>query len=188
MSIKTIAIFIFISVSFSIGHWQLSKDSIFLKNQVNTGAKQTQSLQKAPPVVTVHIAGEVQYPGLYQLPLGISTYEALQVAGGSTHFANLDSVNLSSKIMSNKKITLRKRKQSKSLKKGSITPKVNSRLNINTATPKSLITLSGVGPSIAKRIIKARQIKPFTSYKDLEAIKGLSKKKIQSFKSQIRFK
>jgi competence protein ComEA len=55
---------------------------------------------------------------------------------------------------------------------------VASAMNINTAPLASLDSLPGVGPAIAHKIDSARSVLPFTSCKDLDAIKGIGAKKL----------
>jgi competence protein ComEA len=48
--------------------------------------------------VTVHVAGAVRRPGVYRLPPGSRVDDALRRAGGATRRADLDAVNLASKL------------------------------------------------------------------------------------------
>lgn len=62
------------------------------------------------------------------------------------------------------------------LSPSSFAQKSFQKVNINTAQLSELDTLPGVGKKLAKRIIKARQQKPFTSLEDLERVPGIGKK------------
>lgn len=59
----------------------------------------------------------------------------------------------------------------------------SNRVNINKAKLKELISIDGIGPSLAKRIIKGR---PYVSIKDLLKISGIGKKKLKAIRSKIR--
>ncbi|MFC1745159.1 helix-hairpin-helix domain-containing protein [Candidatus Riflebacteria bacterium] len=60
-------------------------------------------------------------------------------------------------------------------------------INLNLATEKQLLSLPGIGPSIAKRIIEYRSIKgPFTFPADLTKVKGISKKLLKKVEPYIR--
>jgi len=51
-------------------------------------------------------------------------------------------------------------------------------LNLNTATPKQLEALPGIGPALAKRIVDFREKKgKFKRVEELLAIPGISEKK-----------
>ncbi|MEA3403601.1 MAG: ComEA family DNA-binding protein [Armatimonadota bacterium] len=46
------------------------------------------------PTIKVHVVGEVQRPGVYDLPAGVRVQDALRAAGGFTQQADAASVNL----------------------------------------------------------------------------------------------
>jgi competence protein ComEA len=51
-------------------------------------------------------------------------------------------------------------------------------INLNTATPKQLESLPGIGPTLAKRIVDFREKKGgFKRVEELLAIPGISEKK-----------
>jgi competence protein ComEA len=59
-------------------------------------------------------------------------------------------------------------------------------LNLNTATPKQLEGLPGIGPALAKRIVEFRDKKGgFKRVEELLAIQGISEKKWQALKEHV---
>ncbi len=59
-------------------------------------------------------------------------------------------------------------------------------INLNTATKTQLITLPGIGPAYAERIIAYReQTGGFTSVDELLAIKGIGKKKLEKIRPHV---
>lgn len=62
---------------------------------------------------------------------------------------------------------------------------VNQRINLNTATQAELESLPGVGPSLAKRIIAARQQKRFTSLADFDQLNGVGPKLLEKLKDRV---
>lgn len=63
--------------------------------------------------------------------------------------------------------------------------KATQRINLNTATQAELESLPGVGPSLAKRIIAARQQKRFTSLADFDQLSGVGPKLLEKLKDQV---
>jgi competence protein ComEA len=59
-------------------------------------------------------------------------------------------------------------------------------LNLNTATPKQLESLPGIGPTLAKRIVDFRVKKGgFKRVEELLAIPGISEKKWKILRQQL---
>jgi competence protein ComEA len=84
------------------------------------------------------------------------------------------------------KVTFGSGKSSKSAstsesKKSSSTAS-SGKVNVNTADLATLETLPGVGAATAQKIIDGR---PYSSWSDLEHVKGLSKSKVDAMKDQI---
>ena len=61
----------------------------------------------------------------------------------------------------------------------------SARVNLNTATQAELEALPGVGPSLAKRIIAARQHQPFRSLADLDRVSGVGPKLLKKLQSHV---
>ena len=58
-------------------------------------------------------------------------------------------------------------------------------ININTANEKELDSLPGIGPDIARRIVKHRSSQPFTKIEDIMLVKGIGEKKFAKLKELI---
>jgi len=60
------------------------------------------------------------------------------------------------------------------------------KVNINTATAAELQTISGIGASIADRIVQYREENgAFKTVEDIMKVKGIGPKKYESIKDQI---
>lgn len=59
------------------------------------------------------------------------------------------------------------------------------RINLNTATLSELEALPGIGPGLAKRIIAARQKRPFHSLQDLDQVAGVGPKLLEKLKDRV---
>jgi competence protein ComEA len=63
-------------------------------------------------------------------------------------------------------------------------PTPGTPVDLNTADQKTLESLPGVGPTLAKRIMAAR---PIQSLDELAKVKGMSKTKVAAFKDKVTF-
>ncbi|MDC0036694.1 helix-hairpin-helix domain-containing protein [bacterium] len=140
-----------------------------------------------PPLITVHIAGEVSNPGVYKIPIGTRTLDALTHAGGLTKSAHLDKVNLAKKVKDGQRIFVPTLKQKPStLRNLAKQHKTNAlhhpqeRISINSATIKTLQRIPGVGPKLAAEIVTYRNLHgPFSSVKTLLNVKYIGPKMLK---------
>jgi len=59
-------------------------------------------------------------------------------------------------------------------------------LNLNTATPRELEALPGIGPALAKRIVEFREKKGgYKRVEELLAIPGISEKKFRALRAYL---
>ncbi|MEA1935571.1 MAG: ComEA family DNA-binding protein [Thermodesulfobacteriota bacterium] len=62
----------------------------------------------------------------------------------------------------------------------------SNKININTAGLKELTKLKGIGPALAKRVIKYRQGHgPFQKVENIMKVKGIGKKTFKVIKNKI---
>jgi comEA protein len=62
----------------------------------------------------------------------------------------------------------------------------SAKIDINKASAAELQTLKGIGPQTAQAIVKYREENgPFKSVEDLNKVKGIGKKKVESLKDKI---
>ncbi len=160
--------------------------------------------------VTVHVAGAVANPGVYQVDEGARVVDAVEAAGGAVEGAALSSVNLARVLVDAEQIYIPTaleltagNAQGSSGSTGlsaigsgvsagsgnasSTTPSdQTASVNINTATLEQLESLPGVGPSIAQRIVDDRETNgPFSSTKDLQRVSGIGEKRYASLADLI---
>lgn len=61
-------------------------------------------------------------------------------------------------------------------------------VNVNTAGVQELMTLPGIGPALAERIVAARKEKgPFRRVEDLLAVQGIGPKLLAKIKDRLAF-
>lgn len=146
--------------------------------------------------IFVHVAGEVKNPGMVELESNERVAKAIELAGGATENAQLDSINLAKKCEDGEQITVPSKiatdssgatsSDSLSASAASSSSSNNGKININTADVAGLQQISGIGPSKAQKIIAYReQNGKFKSVEDLTNVSGIGEKTLASIKDQI---
>jgi competence protein ComEA len=118
----------------------------------------------------VHVVGEVQSPGMYQLPIGARLVDAVFAAGGLTEEADNASVNLARELTDGEQIIVF------SISQDGESPGTTSSglISLNRAGDKELEELPGIGPALAGRIIAWREANGgFKSVQDLLKVSGI---------------
>lgn len=164
----------------------------------------------SPAVITVHVAGAVNSPGVYRLPSSARVVDAIASAGGALRTADLESINLAqtmtdteqvyipSKASSRPRVTTAPRlrppritpttapSQMPSTSGGNTGAQPTRLINLNTATASELDSLTGVGPSTAKAIISYRTKKgSFSKVEDLLNVPGIGPAKLAALRDQV---
>lgn len=130
-------------------------------------------------MIVVHVAGAVVRPGVYRIADGSRADDAVRAAGGPTHDADLDAVNLASPLADGDKLLIARRGAAGEAG----APKL---INLNTATLADLQTLSGVGPATAQKIIDHRtKIGGFRTLEQLKEVPGIGDTKFAQISPHV---
>ncbi|MFA0733096.1 MAG: hypothetical protein RJAPGHWK_000300 [Candidatus Fervidibacter sp.] len=157
-----------------------------------------------PPRLKVHVKGAVRKPGVYALPFGSRVEEAVRLAQ-ATPDADLDALNLAAFLEGGQEILVPRKGRSEKARLSpsslalapSLPPPPRSRaeraktpakiVHLNTATEADLMSLPGIGPVLAKRIVEyRRQIGGFKSVEQLLEVKGIGPKKLERLRPYVR--
>ena len=165
--------------------------------------------------ILVDVKGAVVNPGVYQLSVGCSVQDAINMAGGLAENANTNVINLSKRIFDEMVIIIYTNEEIENYQKDSKTvtefvyieipckcpdamndacivenketENVQSELvSINTETKDELMTLSGIGESKANNIIEYREeYGKFKTIEDIMNVSGIGEAAFEKIKNQI---
>jgi competence protein ComEA len=140
-----------------------------------------------PATINVYVSGAVDNPDVYPLPLNSIVKDAVAAAGGATDEADLDRINLASRLSDQMQVYVpRKGEAAPPPPNGSAPAAATEMININTASVEDLDKLPGIGPSIAKAIIDYRTTNgPFKKIEDINDVKGIGDALYAKIKDQI---
>ena len=137
-----------------------------------------------PAPLRIHVAGEVQFPGVYEIPFGSIVQDAIDEAGGFTDQASQVRINLAAELTDGQQVYV---PQVADEAAPSFNPAPsNDPVAINTATAPELERLPGIGPVLAQRIVEYReQFGPFQRVEDLLEVEGIGPSKLESLQDQV---
>lgn len=140
-------------------------------------------------IAKVDVAGEVEKPGVYSLPIESRVEDALRAAGGVTESADpvyiSKSLNLAQKISDGMKIYIPKVSEagpSAMVLGVSGNPGPTDPININTALNTDLDKLPGIGEATAQKIISGR---PYSGIEELLTKKVVTRSVYDKIKNLI---
>lgn len=135
----------------------------------------------------VDVVGAVRGPGLYRLPRGSRVADALARAGGATHKAQLELVNVAAPLADGEQIVVPRRGTAAAAPPSSAAGAPTAGpLHLSTATAEELDSLPGVGPVTAQKIIDYRQQQGgFSSVDELDAVPGIGPARLEQLKGLV---
>lgn len=185
------------------------------KNEAIKGGRKDNivpSNEEKKETITVYITGAVANPGVISLDSNMRLDDALKKLGGTTKDADINRINLAMKLEdsqhyiipyigqeddpSQKDMQASNNSSNNSsdsagslANSSSASNSQDSKVNINSADESQLETISGVGPSTAKKIIDYREKEgKFSSIEDIKNVSGIGDKKFESMKDSIDVK
>lgn len=196
----TLIIVIVISIIIYMIYLKNSKEDIdFIEDELEENLdeikaeKLSEKENKEENIIVVHIAGEVNKPGIVKLKENSRIIDAIEQAGGVNNNADLSNVNLAYILSDGQKINIpnKNEKEQKDIITQSAGVEIDSKnnktmININTATIEELQKLPGVGEAMAKKIITYRtQNGKFKNIEDIKNVSGIGEAKFNNIKDFI---
>jgi competence protein ComEA len=145
--------------------------------------------------VTVHVAGAVAKPGVYDLAGGTRVIDAVEAAGGGAPDADLNRLNLAAKVADGQRVLVQR--VGEAAPAGSASPggsgasgggseDPSGLVNLNSATQAELEALPGIGPSLAGAILTERERRGgFRSVNELRDVRGIGDKRFADLKDKV---
>ena len=140
----------------------------------------------------VDVSGAVVNPGVYEVGSQTRLFQVIEMAGGLTENADVDSLNRAEIVYDGQKIIvgiLGEPSAAASESSGSQSAQsgiTNGKVNLNLAGSATLQTIPGIGPSKADRIIDYRNTNGrFRKIEDIMNITGIGEKTFESIKDYI---
>ena len=137
----------------------------------------------------VDISGAVKTPGVYEVNSTTRLFQVIEMAGGLTENADVDSLNRAEIVFDGQKIIVGTKGEdnvpgtSSAAGKSGIT---NGKVNLNLADSATLQSIPGIGPSKADRIIQYRETNGrFKKIEDIMNITGIGEKTFESIRDYI---
>lgn len=138
----------------------------------------------AEGAISVHVAGAVISPGVYDLDAGGRAIDAIQLAGGPVPGADVSALNLAAKLADGQRIYVpmagevtEDPAQLQSPGQGDV--RTGGLVNLNTAGAAELDELPGIGEKTADAIIEYRARNgPFEDVEDLLDVPGVGEGKL----------
>lgn len=173
--------------------------NVFTNENTNNLGDTISSTKSTPSKLKVHIIGEIVSPGIYELNEGDRIYDLILLAGGTTENADLNKINLAYELSDGEKIyipgisdeisTYIYNDAGENVSDRSSISSNNKKININQATTSDLEKISGIGPSLAEKIINYRNSNgKFNSIDELKNISGIGDKKFEIIQEYIDIK
>ena len=158
----------------------IAKDKLFNKEIVLENNEEVEQIPNAygetinnSDSIFIDISGEVNVPGVYEVKIGTRLYEVIELAGGLTEYANVDSLNRAETVLDGQKIIVSKKgEESRESYLTQNSGIVNGKVSINNGSLEDLLSLPGIGNTKAQRIIEYRNSNG--KFKDISEIKNVS--------------
>ncbi len=164
--------------------WLLLAVSFLALVGMNISKQRPKAVQVTKPqreeIIRVSVTGEVNKPGEYAVKKGTRICDLIYSAGGITHNADIDIVDLDALVIAETEINIPK------LSEDGYTDVIPV-IDINTATKEELMLIPGVGELLAERIEDYRKnIGTFKDISEIMNVRGIGEKTFEQMKDYIK--
>jgi len=180
------------SVSDSAEKVQKSLEDISKRETEESVAESVDAEEDVSSTIRIHICGEVNNPGVYEIEVGSRVIDAVELAGGFTDVACSDEINLAGVLSDSVRVYI---PNEQDIKDGKLTGDVSANgaestgkalININTADEAQLVQITGIGQTRARSIIEYRQKNGrFNRIEDIQKVSGIGEASFDKMKDMI---
>ena len=127
--------------------------------EANQSVAETPVEEEGSHSIYVYVCGQVNQPGVYELPEGSRVYQAIEAAGGIKAGAASEAINQAEALSDGQKIyipTIEEQETTANVT-GSAAAPDDGKVHLNSADKNELMTLAGIGESKAESIINYRE-------------------------------
>ena len=136
--------------------------------------------------VVVHVAGAVERPGVYRLPVGSRVDDAVRRAGGAAAKAALEAVNLAARLADGQQVVVPERGPAGAVSTAA-GGETEGPISLGIATVEQLDTIDGIGPVTAQDIVAFRdQHGGLASVEQLDQISGIGPATMESLRARLQ--
>ena len=157
-----------------------------------------------PVEVVVQVAGAVEQPGVYRLPVGARVIDLIDAAGGAVTDADLEAMALAAHLVDGQRVQVPHRGELLPASAtgggtgdggagdaggagGAVGTSPAAPVDLNSASLEQLDALPGVGPATAQAIVGYRtKHGPFQSVDDLTEVPGIGPAKLDALRDLVR--
>jgi competence protein ComEA len=138
------------------------------------------------PDVVVDVAGAVQRPGVYRLPVGARVVDAIQRAGGPAGDALLEGINRAARLADGQQVMVPERGPAGTVAAAGVAAE-DGPISLGSATVEQLETIDGIGPVTAAKIVEYRdQHGGLSSVDQLDEMSGVGPATMESLRGRLQ--
>ena len=163
-----------------------NEDDLLLEDETDDDAKENEEMK-------VHITGQINREGVYEIKDGDRLEDLINKAGGLSPDADSKSLNLAMKLEDQMKIYIPSKDEILDQEDASTDQIISNvdpssqegKININEASKEELMTLPNIGEKRAQAIIDYRESKKFETIEEIKNVTGIGDKFYQAMQDLI---
>lgn len=163
-----------------------NEDDLLLEDETDDDAKENEAMK-------VHITGQINREGVYEIKDGDRLEDLINKAGGLSPDADSKSLNLAMKLEDQMKIYIPSKDEILDQEDASTDQIISNadpssqegKININEASKEELMTLPNIGEKRAQAIIDYRESKKVETIEEIKNVTGIGDKFYQAMQDLI---